>query len=251
MAAPGTDQAIDTALTVFENGGSTGAAERALRRVLAAAGHSGVAATWRLDCLILSGRGEDGPLLQARPIAPVALNLARAAEASALAERLGRGEVDAAGFAAELERIRSLPPPYGFSTLVAAAAVAAAAFALLLDGDNFWLPALASGLGQLVRSLWQRFRLARGSSTILCATFSGLIGATGLQLGLSATPAPTLVASVIYLVPGILLINGFLDLTREKYLFVGLQRLILGGFLFVLITFGVAVAAVAVRAVTG
>jgi uncharacterized membrane protein YjjP (DUF1212 family) len=240
------DHALDAALLVFENGGSTAAAERSLRHVLAAEGLTGIESTWRLDHVVLSGRLDGGPRAHVRTIAPVVLNLVRAADAATLAERRRGGELDAAGFGAELDRIRTAPPAYPAWMLIAATAVACAAFAQLLDGDAFWLCALAGAAGQVVRSLWQRLQLMRATVTLLCALLSGLVGAAGLRLGLSATPAPTLVGSIIYLVPGVLLINGFLDLTRERFLFVGVQRLVLGAFLFLLIAIGVAVAAAAV-----
>jgi uncharacterized membrane protein YjjP (DUF1212 family) len=44
------------------------------------------------------------------------------------------------------------------------------------------------------------------------------------------------------MVPGLPLINGFLDLTSQKYLFVGMQRMLNAVFLFLILAVAIAFA---------
>lgn len=71
---------------------------------------------------------------------------------------------------------------------------------------------------------------------------STCIAAVGLRLGLSQTAPATLIASVIYMVPGLPLINGFVDMVSHKYLFVGLERIANAAFLFLVLAIAIALA---------
>jgi uncharacterized membrane protein YjjP (DUF1212 family) len=126
----------------------------------------GFALLWRacsrsfpINCAIAQRlRSLDGRLVTLmRPIGPVGLNLIRASEAATLSERVAKGEVDAATFAAEMERIRRLPFPHNRWVLALAAACAGAAFSKTMAGDNgaLALCAVAAGIGQLARSQLQ------------------------------------------------------------------------------------------------
>ena len=61
-------------------------------------------------------------------------------------------------------------------------------------------------------------------------------------LGLSQTVPATAIASIIYMVPGMPLINGFVDMTTHKYLFVGLERMANAAFLFLVLAIAIALA---------
>jgi uncharacterized membrane protein YjjP (DUF1212 family) len=59
---------------------------------------------------------------------------------------------------------------------------------------------------------------------------------------LSAAVGATLIASVIYMVPGIPLINGFVEIASGKHLFIGTQRLLDATAVFFILTLAVAIA---------
>ncbi|MBP1689033.1 MAG: hypothetical protein H6Q33_5176 [Deltaproteobacteria bacterium] len=61
-------------------------------------------------------------------------------------------------------------------------------------------------------------KLAVAPVTLTCGILSACIAGIGLRLGLSQPAAA--IASVIYMVPGLPLINGFVDVVRHKYWFV-------------------------------
>ena len=81
--------------------------------------------------------------------------------------------------------------------------------------------------------------------TLICGLLSAMIAGVGLRLGLSqivpVVPA-TLMASVFYMVPGLPLINGFVDMVSHKYLVVGFERIMNAAFLFLILATAIAFA---------
>ena len=69
-----------------------------------------------------------------------------------------------------------------------------------------------------------------------------MIGTAGLRYGVAHGVPATLIGSISYMVPGVLLINGFVDLTSERLQAVGVQRLLQASFLFLILAVAVAVA---------
>jgi uncharacterized membrane protein YjjP (DUF1212 family) len=78
--------------------------------------------------------------------------------------------------------------------------------------------------------------------TLICGVLSACIASVGLRLGCSQVVPATLIASVIYMVPGLPLINGFVDLVSHKYLLVGIERIINAAFLFLVLAVAIALA---------
>jgi uncharacterized membrane protein YjjP (DUF1212 family) len=234
------EAALDPALIVLENGGATALAERTLNQMLQGFGARPTTVVWRLDSITVttSEPGHESTLV--RRVAPVSMNVGRASEAVSLADRFAGGGLSPAALPAEIERIRRLPGPNPW-LLSLDAAVAGAAFSQAAAGDHgsLFVAAIAACIGQLVRAQLQSWKLTRGVTTVTCTLVAALIGTAGLRLGFSATVAPTLLGSVMYAVPGLLLINGYLDFTSEKFLFIGAQRLLHAAFLFLLMTLAV------------
>jgi uncharacterized membrane protein YjjP (DUF1212 family) len=238
------ERALDVALIIMRNGGSTSMAEHSFERVLKGLGRGDVSAVWRLDSVAAFSVDEGLSSTVFRRVGVIGVNLVRVSEAVVLSERVVRGEVGEGGLAAEVERVSAIASPYGRWTLVAAAACTAAAFSRLPGGDwgALGIAFVAAGVGQFFRSLLQMRKVAVPHVTLVCGVFSACIAAAGLRLGLSQTPAAALVAAVIYMVPGLPLINGFMDLVSYKYLLVGLERIASASYLFLLLTIAIAFA---------
>jgi uncharacterized membrane protein YjjP (DUF1212 family) len=238
------ERALDVAQIVMQNGGSTAMADRTFKNILKGYRQEGVSASWRLDFVAVSGLAAGRSLTVLRPVGPIGVNLGRASEATVLGERVARGEVDTAALVAEVERLNTLPPRYNRWALIAAAAFAAAAFSQIPGGDwgALGVALMAGGVGQFVRSFLQARKLPVAPVTLLCGALSACLAGVGLRLGLSQTVPATAVASVIYLVPGLPLINGFIDLVSHKYLAVGLERMANAVFLFLLLAIAMAFA---------
>ena len=236
--------ALEAAVLVMQNGGSTVAAERSFANLLKAFREDGVASVWRLDFVAATRTVEGRLVTVVRSVGPVGVNLVRASEVAALSDRAAKGEVDVAALEAEIERIRCLPSPHNRWLLVAAAACNAGCFSQLNGGDwgSFGIAFVAAVIGQSVRSLLQARKLAVAPVTLFCAVLSALIAAVGLRLGCSQVQPATLMGSVIYMIPGLPLINGFVDMISHRYLLAGIERMMNAAFLFLVLAVAIAFA---------
>jgi uncharacterized membrane protein YjjP (DUF1212 family) len=231
------ETALETALLVLRNGGSTLAAERSFTNILKGFDQQDVSTIWRLDFIAATTRvdGQSSTCLQS--VGPIGINLTRASAATVLSEGVAQGSVQLAVLRAELERIKRLPSPYNRWLLMVAAAFAAGCFSQLPGGDwgSFVIAFVAAGTGQYLRSNLHARKLAAAPVTLICGVLSALIATVGLRLGLSQVVPATLMASVIYMAPGLPLINGFVDIASHRYLVVGIDRILNAAFLFLIL----------------
>jgi len=242
------ETALDVALIVMENGGSTAMADRAFRNILKGFGQEGFQAAWRLDLVTVSGEADGRPLTVLRPIGKIGTNLARVSEAVVLGQRAAKGEVDAGVLPAEVEHVRAVAPPYGRWTVLAAAASVSAIISRLSGGDwgAFGIAFAAAAIGQFVRSLPGARKIAVAPLTLFCGIISTGLAAIALRLGGSPMIQATLIASAFYMVPGPPLINGFVDMVSHKHMVVGLERLVNATFLCLMLAVAIAFAYTAV-----
>ena len=238
------DIALDAALLVIRSGGTTAAAERTFSNILKGFGREPVAAVWRVDFVAITNPGLGSAPSLVRPVGPIGVNLARAFEVANLGERVAAGAIPVAAVGAEVERIGGLPSPYNRWLLVLVAAVMAACFSRIPGGDwgSFGIAFVAAGAGQFVRASLEPRRLPIAYVTLICGVVSALIAAAGVRAGLSQTEPPAMAASVVYVIPGLALINGFMDVTSHRFLLVGVERMISAGFLFVILAIAIAFA---------
>jgi uncharacterized membrane protein YjjP (DUF1212 family) len=244
---PPIDLAIETALLVMRNGGSTVAADRTFTNILAGSQQSG-SAIWRLDFVAATHSSGDHSSAIVRPVGPIKVNLVRASTLAILGEQVARGEVPVAALPSELARITQLPSPYSGGVLAANAAFVAACFSQLYGGDvgGLGLASLAAAVGQILRSQLYSRDVRVGPTTLVCGVLSALVASVGLRLGFSQAAPPTLMASVMYMVPGLPLINGFVDVVSQRHLLVGSERIVNASFLFLVLAIAIAFAYVVV-----
>jgi uncharacterized membrane protein YjjP (DUF1212 family) len=238
------DMALEAALLIIRNGGSTVAAERSFYSILKGCRTAGVSVIWRLDFSAATRTvgGRSSTVL--RPVGTIGVNLTRASAVTVLAERVEHGTVALADFGAELERIKQLPSPYNRWVLLGAAACNAACFSQLAGGDwgSLGIAFVAVGAGQFLRSHLQARKFAVASVTLICGVLSALVASVGLRLDFSQVVPATLMASVIYMVPGLPLINGFVDMVSHRHLIVGVDRIMNAAFLFLILATAIAFA---------
>jgi uncharacterized membrane protein YjjP (DUF1212 family) len=230
-------------LIIMENGGSTVRAERAFNDILSGANAEGVATFWRYDFVVVTRITDGDPETFIRQIRPPGANLLRVAEASTLAERIANGEVDQATLASEVQRIRNIGSPYNTWLVIFAAACAAGFFTHFIGGDwgGFGITFLAGGIGQMARVALQARKYGAAATTMVCAILSALIAAFGLRAGISQVAPATLIGSVGYMIPGLPLVNGFIDVASHRNMSVGIQRILNAAFLFLILAIGIAV----------
>jgi hypothetical protein len=127
---------------------------------------------------------------------------------------------------------------------VAAAACAAAGFAGATGGDpaSLGIAVVAAAVGQALGTRLQAQKVPIALVTLVCALLSAFIASAGLRLGYSEAVSPTLIASVVYIIPGLPLINGFIDLYSYKYAAVGAERMLHAAVLFLLLALAIAFA---------
>ncbi len=238
------EMALEAALLAMQNGGSTVAADRSFTNILKGYHQEGVAAVWRLDFIATTNAVEGQSSTVVRPVGPIGVNLVRASEVAVLGERVAKGEVAIAALGAEVERIKQLPSPYNRWVMMVAAAFTAACFSQIPGGDwgSLGIAFVAAGVGQFLRPLLQARKLAVAPVTLLCGVLSAMIASVGLRLGFSQVAPAILIASVIYMVPGLPLINGFVDVVSHKYLVVGIERIMNAAFLFLILAIAIALA---------
>ena len=239
------DVALDVALVVMENGGSTVRADRVLINVLKGFGNYNVSTLWRTDFVAFTTLSDGERSTAFRQIAPSAVNLLRVSEATALADKIAKGTTNVTDAADEVQRIKTLASPYNLPITVVAAAITAASFSQFVGGDwgGFGICLVTGAIGQFVRSRLVAHRLATAPVTLICAVVSACIAALGLWAHISAVVPATLIGSVGYMMPVLPLVNGFIDVGSHKYLSPGVQRIGSAVFLFTLLAIGIAIAA--------
>lgn len=231
------------ALLVIRNGGATPVAERMFDNILRAHGQDAVETVWRLD-FIAASRARSGEGAYLRNVGALTLKLALVGEVEALAERAMAERTRIDEVYARLRRLEALPSPCPRSALVAGAASAAGFLAHMLARDEgaVVVAFVAAAPGQGARLIRQRRGLSAVALVFVSATRSALVAGARIRLGLVSDTFATLVASVAYLVPGLLLINGFMDLLSQRYLAIGLERMAKAFVLFLVIAIGIALA---------
>ena len=84
------EKALDVAVMVAKNGGSTAVAERAFANILKGYGQEGVSVIWRLDFVAAMMQVEGVTKTALRPIEMAGLNLVRSSAAVTLAEQFAK-----------------------------------------------------------------------------------------------------------------------------------------------------------------
>jgi uncharacterized membrane protein YjjP (DUF1212 family) len=236
---------LDVSLIIMENGGSTVRAERVFNAILKALDVESAVTLWRYDFVAVTRVTDGEPETFFRPIKPPAANLTRVVEASQLAERIASGDAAQTTIASEVQRIRNIASPYNTWLVILAAALAAGFFTQFIGGDwpGFGVAFVAGAIGQTVRAALQRRKFGGATTTLVCALLSALIAAFGLRAGISQVAPATLIGSVGYMIPGLPLVNGFIDVASHRNITVGAMRILNAAFIFLVLAVGIAVGA--------
>jgi len=238
------ERALDVALIVMRNGGSTVLADRVFGNILKGFKRDKVPTVWRLDFVAATSIVEGRPSTIYRPVGVIGINLVRASGAARLSERVARGEIDTAALDSEIERVKTLGVPYNRRVMLAAGACTAAVFSQFpgKDWGALGISFVAAGAGQFLRLLLQARKMPVAGRTFVCGVLSACIAAVGLRLNLSQAAPWTMIASVVYMVPGLPLINGFIDALSHRFLFVGLERIANAVYIFLILAVATAFA---------
>ncbi|MDE6160149.1 MAG: threonine/serine exporter family protein [Muribaculaceae bacterium] len=140
-------------------------------------------------------------------------------ELSSLSWRIADTGMPLARAQEELERIVGRKKP-NRQLVLPAVALANMAFCRLFGGDAVAM--CVTGLATLA-GFWLKTHLLQRHVDVravffICAFVSAVLGSTDMLFGIGDTPAVALGTSVLYLVPGIPLLNSFSDLLYRHYI---------------------------------
>ncbi len=146
-------------------------------------------------------------------LSPIVFNFSRIGLLSALAWRAKDDHLPLEALRREFQLIMAMG---GRPVWVVALSVSAAnaAFCRLFGGDAVAMALVFVGtlLGFLLRRRLTQVKLNHHGAVALCAFLSSFIASLGMSLGWGQTADVGLAASVLYLVPGVQIINAFMDL---------------------------------------
>ena len=112
------------------------------------------------------------------------------------------------------------PCPSNEWALTLIVSLANASFCRLFGGDTMAMAVvfIATFVGFMLKQTLIKWGVDLRLTVIFCAFISSILCASGLLFGLGSTPRIALATSVLYLVPGIPLINSFCDLLYRHYI---------------------------------
>jgi len=189
--------------------------------------------------LQLQAEDRDARLISALAADPAGVDMDRVASTMLAIEDLGAGRLAPAAATEAIAKISKTPPtPAWLFTLAAAAG--AVALAVIFGVQHLAAAALifvSAGAGAILRR-----SLAKHSANVFlqpfCASLlAGLIGALAVRYQLSSSLRLVAVCPCMILVPGPHVLNGALDLLRDR-IHLGAARLIYAGLVIVAISTG-------------
>ena len=133
-----------------------------------------------------------------------------------LGRQVSDGRLDRFQVRAELEKIDQSTSRYNRWLVLGAVALACAAFGRLFGGDwpAFFTTFFAAGIGFLLRQQMDKAQFNPYLIAVICAFVASMIAGSADLLNLSSEPGTAIVASVIFLLPGVPLINAAQDLMK-------------------------------------
>jgi uncharacterized membrane protein YjjP (DUF1212 family) len=238
------ETALNAAVMVIHLGGSTTMADRTFRNIISNSNIKGISIMWRLDSVIVSyvEKGINKTLLKS--VGSVGTSLTAVSKVIELSEDVRNGKVEASEVDAQIKKITESPPVHSHITFILVAGLAAAFYSLFHHGsiESVLIVFFAAVAGQTVRLQLQARDFRDSHITFICGLISAGITSILLHLGYGQIETPTLIACLIYLVPGLLMINGFVDFTKQRYIFIGLQRMLNALFIFLILAFVILIA---------
>lgn len=166
------------------------------------------------------------------------VNMAMVTAVSDLSHRVSAGELDRVAVRQLLSQIDKQPRRYANWLTIVVVGLACAAFSRLFGAGwiTFGVTWVAASAGTAVRQWLLRQHFNYMVQVLLAAFVAGSVASIGTLQGWEAQPQIALAACVLFLIPGVPLVNAFHDLI-SSYFITGIARGVFGG----LITLGIAV----------
>lgn len=219
-------------------------ADRTFRNIISKIDFTDFDIMWRLDNLVIcySDNGQSKTFMKS--VGSVGTSLTAVSNVMELSENVKAGKIPLSDVNEKLKSITEAPPIHSHIIFILAAGLAAVFYSLFHHGkiESVIVVFIAAVIGQTLRIQLQKKELRDSHITFICGLLSAGITSIFLHLGIGESDIPTLIACLIYLVPGLLMINGFVDFTKQRYIFIGLQRMVNAFFLFLILAFVILIA---------
>lgn len=231
------NSAANAALCVIHFNGATYMAERAFNNIIHNSGISDVRIIWRLDILTiifpLNGKTET----IRKPVVSVGTNLINLSKVMELSESVRDGKTQVSDIDAKLKEIIDIPFIHNRWVYVLLDGLAAAFYLKFHHGPlvNILIVFAAAMAGEIIRYKLQTKVVQVSRIIFICSIISTGFAGIVMRLADIHFDMVTMIASVIYLVPGLRIINGFFDVANQRFLYIGIQRLINALFLFLIL----------------
>lgn len=231
--------------TLLAAGGQTSRVDRTAARIARAYGFEVELAVFSRHLMLSVIKPAEGGVAAERRTAVSSIisgapNFQRVAALNALSWSIGDNRLGLAVARQHFDAICAVPAikPALLRILVSCAN---AAFCSLFNGDwtAMGLVFCATYAGFFLRQKLVHWGMDIKITFFLCAFFSSLIASLGVIAHLGETPQTAMAASVLFLIPGVPLINAMLDIL-DGHVLMGVSRLIQASTLIVCIALGLA-----------
>src|SRR6266508_308698 len=213
--------ALRSGQLLLENGANTARVEETVHRLGTALGAEWMDVYVTPQGIIATAVSHHEHRTRIQRVTKSGVDLSRVAAAIEVSRRAEQGELTTDTALAELDRIARQPRLYDVRLTTLAVGLACGGFSVLFGGGQweFAVVLLAAGLAQFLRHTLLHHNLDRLMTTAIVATFASGV-ALALSLWLPAVtpivvkPATVITASVLLLVPGVLLVSSTADMFR-------------------------------------
>ncbi|MCB0726993.1 MAG: threonine/serine exporter family protein [Ignavibacteriae bacterium] len=222
------NSAANTALTVLHFNGVTAMAEKAFNNVMSLTNIKDFDLLWRLDNITVTYKVNGVSEILVKPIYSIGTSLNGLYTTMEFSEDVKNGKIPVSDIDTELRKVIELPLIHKRIVYILLDGLAAAFYLKFHHGsfESIVIVFCAAMIGETVRYKLQSMSVPGNRIMFLSGITSAGITGIILHFGFGTVDIDTLIASIIYLVPGLRMINGFIDLTSLKYTFIGSQRLL-------------------------
>jgi uncharacterized membrane protein YjjP (DUF1212 family) len=223
------DLSLWTGQMLLQHGASSERVEESVHRLGTGLGCDWLDVQVSLNAIMITASSGEEFRTKLRRLVRLRTNFQVVTALNDLGRRATEGELDRFRVRTELEQIDKADYGYSRWLTVAAVALACAAFSILFGAD--WPAAAvtfgASGVGLILRQELDR-RFFNSYLIVVVSSFvASLVASLSSILQLSSTPGTAMISSVLFLVPGVQLINSSQDLMKG-YIANGITRGVIG-----------------------
>jgi uncharacterized membrane protein YjjP (DUF1212 family) len=210
------DLALWSGQILLQHGASSERVEETVHRIGTGLGCNWMDIDVGLEALTITAISGEDFRTKIRRIVRSSVNFQIVAEVNDLGHKVSEGRLNRQQVRAMLIEIEGRPPAYGSTLTTLAVMLALAGFSQLLGGDwvAFAATLVGGGVGMIVRQTLAH-RYFNPYIIVVASAFAASLTAAAVDLWqLTTTPGVAMIAAVLFLVPGVPLINAAQDLMR-------------------------------------